>query len=261
MQLPYGSAASIGTVDASLSTSLSPSSSTACFLTDAHVAMPLAPLPGRPPSSLPVATGLPAALRTYSRRKTWCEECDVWVWVWSTHGESVLAASWMSSALPRTPSGPGWFCARVSTMKRWSGGTSSPVLGLPSGPRVTRGSSACSGTNTVAPPLTVWATPWSKHWAKKVSTDLYGGERPTAVVTLGMNSVWCDGTQSAGTASTGGTALAAGSVVHGNSPGFPCVRTGNPAAATAAGLVDVWSTIRLLIVRGCESKTLPFFCL
>ena len=42
--------------------------------------------------------------------------------------------------------------------------------------------------------------------------------------------------------------------------GFPCERTGNDAAATAAGLSDVWSTIRLLIVRGCESKTKPFFC-
>jgi hypothetical protein len=28
----------------------------------------------------------------------------------------------------------------------------------------------------------------------------------------------------------------------------------------AAGLVDVWSTIRLLIVRGSVSKTFPVFC-
>jgi hypothetical protein len=34
-----------------------------------------------------------------------------------------------------------------------------------------------------------------------------------------------------------------------------------PAAATAAGFVEVWSTIRLLMLRGCESKTSPFFCL
>jgi len=38
------------------------------------------------------------------------------------------------------------------------------------------------------------------------------------------------------------------------------VRTGNAAAATAAGLFEVWSTIKLLIVRGSESKTEPFFC-
>ena len=32
------------------------------------------------------------------------------------------------------------------------------------------------------------------------------------------------------------------------------------AAATAAGLFAVWSTIRLLIVRGSESKTTPLVC-
>ena len=41
---------------------------------------------------------------------------------------------------------------------------------------------------------------------------------------------------------------------------MPWVLTGKPAAAIAAGFVDVWSTMRLLTVRGCESKTLPFFC-
>src|SRR3954454_14974605 len=144
----------------------------------------------------------------------------------------------MSSALPRTPSGPGWFCARVSTMKRSEGGTSSPVLGLPSGPRVTSGSSALSGTTTVPPLLTVWSTPWSKNCPKKVNTELYGGERPTSVVTFGMKRVWCDGTQPAGTPTTGGVAVGSGSVVHGNSPGLPWVLTGKPAARTAAGLVD-----------------------
>src|SRR6185503_10975185 len=48
--------------------------------------------------------------------------------------------------------------------------------------------------------------------------------------------------------------------VHGVADaGLPCVRTGNWAAATAAGLSDVWSAIRLLMIRGCESKTKPFF--
>ena len=47
-------------------------------------------------------------------------------------------------------------------------------------------------------------------------------------------------------------------MVHGYDAGIALGATGNPAAATAAGLVEVWSTIRLLIVRGCESmKTLP----
>ncbi len=81
------------------------------------------------------------------------------------------------------------------------------------------------------------------------------------MVTFGMNRVWCDGTQPAGTPAVGvGVASGFGSVVHGKSPGSPWVRTGNAAAATAAGLVDVWSSIRLLMTRGCESKTSPFFC-
>src|SRR3954471_24808843 len=118
-------------------------------------------------------------------------------------------------------------------MKRWSGGTSSPVWGLPSGPRGTRGASSRSGTNTVAPPLTVWSTPWSKNWPKKVNKLLYGGDRPTSVVTLGMNRVLNGGVQitavGVATGTTGqGTAVAVGS----------CDRTGAPAAATAAGLVE-----------------------
>src|SRR3954447_7988959 len=66
-----------------------------------------------------------------------------------------------------------------------------------------------------------------------------------------MNSVSCSGTQSTGTPGE----------VHGSTPTLPCVRTGKRAAAIAAGFVDVWSTIRLLITRGCESYTKPFFCL
>src|SRR3954462_11164221 len=226
---PYGSAAIIGTFVTSVSASWSPSTSAACFLTDAHVAMPLAPLPAGPPSSMPVETGLPALLLTYSRRNTWCDECDVYVWLWSTQGESVFVASWTSSALPRMPSGPGWFCARVRTMKRWPGGTTSPVFALPSGPSVTSGSCSRSGTYTVAPLLTVWSTPWSKNWPKNVKRELNGGDRPTSVVTLGMNSVLCDGTQFGGSARTSG-GPGSGSVMHGTTPVLPWVRTGWPAA-------------------------------
>src|SRR4029077_12860761 len=104
---------------------------------------------------------------------------------------------------------------------------------------------------TVPPLLTVWSTPWSKNWPKNVNHELNGGERPTSVVTFGMNSVLCSGVQSAGTF---------GAVQGVAEGGLPCERTGNCAAATAAGLSDVWSTIRLLITRGCESKTNPFFC-
>src|SRR4029077_14513943 len=112
---------------------------------------------------------------------------------------------------------------------------------------------------TVPPLLTVWSTPWSKNWPKNVNHELNGGERPTSVVTFGMNSVLCAAVQPAG--KPGGLPPGPGSVVHGVAEGgSPCVRTGNCAAATAAGFVDVWSTIRLLIVRGWESKTKPFFC-
>src|SRR4051794_24647706 len=141
-------------------------------------------------------------------------------------------------------------------MNAWLAGTSSPVPALPSGPSVRSGSSAFSGTNTVCPLLTVWSTPWSKNCPKNVNTELYGGERPTSVVTFGMNSVWCEGTQLSGTPPR--PVDGSGSVWHGNLPGLPWVRTGNAAAATAAGFVDVWSTIRLLIVRGRVSNTSLF---
>ena len=62
---------------------------------------------------------------------------------------------------------------------------------MPSGPTVISGSSAFSGTNTVPLLLTVWSTPWSKNWPKNVNSELYGGDRPTSVVTFGMNSVLC----------------------------------------------------------------------
>src|SRR4051794_14278922 len=62
---------------------------------------------------------------------------------------------------------------------------------------------------------------------------------------------------------TPGRLASTGSVVHGTVTGIAVVgvwlRTGKPAAWTADGFVEVWSTIRLLTVRGCESKTLPFF--
>src|SRR3954471_18343011 len=144
--------------------------------------------------------------------------------------------------------------------------TSSPVPALPSGPSVMSGSSDLSGTKTALPLLTVWSTPWAKNCPKNVNSELYGGERPTSVVTFGMNSVLCDGVQPAGlpgvvTVLVSGSTT--GSVAHGTALGVSgsCERTGWPDAATAAGFVDVWSTIRLLMRRGWSSKTLPVFCL
>src|SRR3954447_13760963 len=99
MKLPYGSAATIGMFVTSLSCRQRPSLLEDCRFTDAHVEMPAVPLAepgyvcpaGRPPSSSPVATGLPVVeshtaasavvAHAYSRRKTWCEGCDVYVWL------------------------------------------------------------------------------------------------------------------------------------------------------------------------------------
>src|ERR1700750_3403652 len=162
------------------------------------------------------------------------------------------------------PSGPGWFLARVSTMKSLRPAiTSSPVLGRPSGPfgSPRSGSSARSGTNTVAPLLTVWSTPWSKNWPKNVNQELYGGDSPTSVVTFGMKRVLPVPVHPAGVpCGLPGVGSPPGS--HGKALGVSgsCVRTGKPAAATAAGFVAVWSTIRLLATRAVSSKTSPFFC-
>ena len=119
------------------------------------------------------------------------------------------------------------------------------------------------GTNTVPPLFTVWSTPWSKNWPKNVNRLLYGGDRPTSVVTLGMNNVWCVGVHPAGTPGVVGVAGGSGdgSVVHGTAVAVGSwVRTGWPAAAMAAGFVEVWSTMRLLITRGWESRTVPLSC-
>ena len=106
------------------------------------------------------------------------------------------------------------------------------------------------------PLLTVWSTPWSKNWPKNVNQRVvrrreadvgghvgdeerlvrrHAGRAPVVRVRRRVRVRSC-------------TAR----------PAWPCVRTGKLAAATAAGFVEVWSTIRLLMVRGCESTTLPF---
>ena len=123
--------------------------------------------------------------------------------------------------------------------------------------------------NTVPPLFSVWSIPWSKNWPKKVNSELYGGESPVSVVTFGMNNVWCDGVQPAGmpgAAGVGGLVVPSagtGSVVHGTAVALPpvWVRCGCPAAAMAAGLVLVWSSIRLLAVRTSESMTVPVLLL
>ena len=129
---------------------------------------------------------------------------------------------------------------------------------MPSGPWVTSGSSALTGTKTVPlPPLVILSRPWSKNWPKIVNSELNGGDSPTSVVTLGMSSVWRSGTHPPAARRC---RRVVGGVVQTTTPSLPWDRTGNPAAATAAGFVEVWSTIRLLIMRGSESTTEPLVC-
>ncbi|MDT4851419.1 hypothetical protein FQZ97_855990 [compost metagenome] len=73
-----------------------------------------------------------------------------------------------------------------------------------------------------------------------MNQELKGAERPSSGVELGMKKTsWSSGVP--------------------NMPSSPGLMTGAapPLASTAAGLLAVWSTIRLLMVRGWESITMP----
>ncbi|MNC38464.1 hypothetical protein D3C75_870700 [compost metagenome] len=108
-------------------------------------------------------------------------------------------------------------------------------------PSTNSGSSGCSGMNTKSVLLLVTRSrPWSKNWPKKVIQALKPAVKPTSGDTLGMKNT------------------SVSSAVP-NTPSMPGLITGAapPLASTAAGLFAVWSTIRLLMVRGCESVTVP----
>ena len=111
-------------------------------------------------------------------------------------------------------------------------------------PGTNSGSSGFNGMMTKPlPPLFTRSRPWSKNWPKNVNTRLKGAERPKSGVMFGMKNV-----------------PVFGSVVCGPWHTKPPEPQGLAAAAAAAGLFAVWSTIRLLMVRGWESKTFPDFC-
>ena len=177
----------------------------------------------------------------------------MYVWLWSTHGVSVLLASWIVVGGAEDPVGTGLVLRAGQHHEPWLRRHLVAGAGLAVRAEGDQRVVGLSGTKTVPPLLTVWSTPWSKNWPKNVNSELYGGERPTSVVTFGMNRVWCDGTQPAGTRHGGRPRVRIGGARE--QPGFPWRPDRNPAAATAAGFVDVWSTIRLLMMRGCESKT------
>ncbi|MDT4890641.1 hypothetical protein FQZ97_1275090 [compost metagenome] len=77
-----------------------------------------------------------------------------------------------------------------------------------------------------------------------MNQELKGAESPSSGVVLGMKKTsWSSGVP--------------------KMPSRPGLSTGSapPLASTAAGLLAVWSTIRLLMVRGCESITRPLLWL
>src|SRR5262249_23177042 len=152
-----------------------------------------------------------------------------------THGVVWLIDSRTSSAVPSWPSGPAENDAtspRVITMKLvWAPGTNS-------------GSSLCSGIITLPPDFGTRSSPWSKNWPKNVNIRLNGADRPKSGVMFGMNS------EPVGSPDSGGA---------GSPQTNPPDPHGWSCANWAAGLADDWSTIRLLIVRGSESMTVPVF--
>ena len=82
-----------------------------------------------------------------------------------------------SSAVPTTPSSPGWLVARVRLMKF--------VRAVGDGSY--SGSSGWSGTSTVPlPPLPTRSSPWSKNWPKIVNQELNGADRPSSGDTFEM---------------------------------------------------------------------------
>src|SRR5919107_4274459 len=91
---------------------------------------------------------------------------------------------------------------------------------------------------TLPPPLVTRSSPWSKNWPKNANMVLNGADRPKSGVMFGMNSAPDVGSGSA--------------VPEQTNPPEP---HGLVAAATAAGFAADWSTTRLLMILGWESKT------
>ena len=104
------------------------------------------------------------------------------------------------------------------------------------------------------PPLVTRSRPWSKNWPKNVIQELNGAERPTSGAEFGMKSVW---RSSAVPNSPSRPGLVTSSPVSSSVPSTP---SSPAAAATAAGLLAVWSTSAFEISRGSESNTQPLVC-
>ncbi|MCY1504858.1 hypothetical protein D9M68_390460 [compost metagenome] len=93
------------------------------------------------------------------------------------------------------------------------------------------------------PPLATRSRPWSKNWPKKVMKALNGADRPSSGAVFGMTS-------------RAPTGIATPSRSY-STPSTSVPRPASTNALTAAGLLLVMSTIRLLMMRGSASTTLP----
>ena len=147
-------------------------------------------------------------------------------------GRGVVGRRWTSSAVPSTPSVPASTVARVSTMKLVCG-----VARIVQ--RVVR---LQRDENGAAAALVDEIEAVIEELAESVIHELNGADRPSSGVTLGMKN----------------TSVSSAVPNMPSRPGLVTSRRGcAAAAATAAGLLAVWSTIRLEMMRGSASATLP----
>ena len=187
MKLPYGSAAIIGMLSTSVSTSCRPSMVAACSLISAQVAMPLR----RRRRLTGTCRSRPAGRRccyVLAQEDLVRRVRGVGLALVDERRVGVRARCADAVGAGRTIFA-GLVVPRVSTMNR-SPRQLVAVAGDVVRAAATSGSSSFSGTKTVPlPPLVILSRPWSKNWPKIVNSELNGGDRPTSVVTFGMNSV------------------------------------------------------------------------
>ena len=139
------------------------------------------------------------------------------------------------------------------------GGRSSAVPKAPSAPAIS-GSSGCSGMNTVPlPPFSTRSRPWSKNWPKNMNHGLNGADRPSS----GRHVLEEEDGDVVGGAEDAVQARPAADdrdavvqYVVGGAPD-PVLAGAHPPPPRRPGCWLVWSTIRLEMMRGSASTTLP----
>ena len=213
--------------------SCSPSISAACFLVVAQVAMP-GVLIGRSAGRQVAAEQL--AGRDRARRRMASLVLPQERLMRRVRGVGLalvdpgrvgVRASWMSSAVPRMPSGPGWFLPRVSTMnRRFAGARSSVLPRMWSGPGDQRvvilqrdEDRAAALDRLVDAMVEELAEQGEQRVVRRGEADVGRDVRDEQRL-VGRRA-------SGGTASTGGLPSGSGSVVHGTRPGCPGCAPGN----------------------------------